>query len=96
MLAFLRQAVRGETARRVFMTRIPRMVGNHPEAVGIAGIFGGIAVILLPLLAMLDVRDAVLDNARAISANLSSLVAANLERDQPGAHAKRPRLFSRP
>jgi diguanylate cyclase (GGDEF)-like protein len=88
MLAFLRQAVRGEnvmrlckTLRHLFMIRIPRLVGNHPDAVGIAGIFAALAVIVLPFLVMRADRKTDLSHAREISENLTSIMAIDLEKD---------------
>jgi diguanylate cyclase (GGDEF)-like protein len=81
MLSFLRRAFTGQTGRRVFMIRIPRMVGNHPEAVGIAGILAALAVIVFPLLVRVPDRNAELSHARQISENLTSIMALALEKE---------------
>ena len=81
MLAFFPQAAGGQTGRRAFLSRIRRLVGNHPEAVGIAGIFAALTVILFPFLVRVPDRKAELRHAREISQNLTAIMALALEKE---------------
>ncbi|PLZ03244.1 diguanylate cyclase [Burkholderia sp. WAC0059] len=68
-------------AARAAAATLARTVGNAPPLVGVAGTAAALAVVVLPLFPIAVARAEALEHARETAANLSSIVALDLERN---------------
>ena len=58
-----------------------RMVGNHPNIIGILGTLIAIVVVLVPWLMMESEREQAIQHARQVANNFAAIIALELERD---------------